>query len=119
MGVDPFEPASLNNLKLFDLLRPGDSLFLPSFALLGIDSNHGIATPSWLVGFAGPLLRSFLESGMGVWRDRQPIRVQVAWILGRDQTPSSRPGNPLASWNHSDTINALNCWSLYRNRRKD
>ena len=114
MGLDPFEPAVLNKVKLFDLLRPADSLISAFLRLLDIDSNHGHSHASLAGGLRGPLLRSFLESGVRAWSERQPIRAQVAWILGRDQTPGQSSGK----LEPSDTINALKLLELVSQSKK-
>jgi len=60
VGVDPFDPAILNKVKLFDLLRPADSLFLPSFAFSAFDLNRGHSYPF----LAGRLRRPFFAASL-------------------------------------------------------
>ena len=62
---------SSSNSKQGKTVRPVASrrLFISGFLrLLGIDSNHGIATLSWLVGFAvlffAPYLKAECEGGV-------------------------------------------------------
>lgn len=48
---------------MLDLLRPGDSLFLPFFAFSAIDSNHEHSYSFLADRLPGPLPHPFLESG--------------------------------------------------------